>query len=210
MRTAPRRRSCTAHVDPRLDIVGADPGFCRLFGRTPADTCGRGLYDLLHSSAPAVLDRHFARLAEGRCDRVTEQVVGLTGGGKVFSCELTAIAVHGVSGDLTGVVVLVEPDEDVPGKDVPGAGTGEPAARHKGHLLSKIDAQVLEGVAGGASTIQLAARLHLSRQGVEYHVGLMLRRFKAPNRAALVARAHALGMLSAGHWPPRVLPEFIK
>lgn len=58
--------------------------------------------------------------------------------------------------------------------------------------------------------MQLAARLYLSRQGVEYHVGLMLRRLKAPNRAALVARAHSMGMLTIGSWPPRVLPEFVK
>ncbi|CAM5653199.1 DNA-binding CsgD family transcriptional regulator OS=Streptomyces albaduncus OX=68172 GN=FHS32_002285 PE=4 SV=1 [Streptomyces griseoloalbus] len=38
----------------------------------------------------------------------------------------------------------------------------------------------------------------------------MLRKLKAPNRAALVARAHSMGMLTVGQWPPRVLPEFIK
>ncbi|MEU6391683.1 LuxR C-terminal-related transcriptional regulator [Streptomyces sp. NPDC046939] len=204
-RTAPRRPSRTAHLGPGLDVVGADPGFCRLFGRTPAETCGRHLYHLLHPSAPAVLDRHFARLAEGRCDHITERVVGRTAGGRLFSCELSAAAVHGVSGELTGVIVLVRPDEDVPGE-----GGEAPAAQRGAPLLSKIDAQVLEGVASGASTVQLAARLHLSRQGVEYHVGVMLRKFNVPNRAALVARAHGLGMLSAGLWPPRVPPEFVK
>ncbi|MEK8146596.1 LuxR C-terminal-related transcriptional regulator [Streptomyces sp. M10(2022)] len=65
-------------------------------------------------------------------------------------------------------------------------------------------------MAAGASTMQLAAVLYLSRQGIEYHVGLMLRKLKAPNRAALVARAHSMGMLTVGQWPPRVLPECIR
>ncbi len=77
-------------------------------------------------------------------------------------------------------------------------------------VLSALDAQVLEGVASGESTAQLASRLYLSRQGIEYRVGQMLRRFDAPNRPALVARAHALGMFAAGQWPPRVLPERVK
>lgn len=77
-------------------------------------------------------------------------------------------------------------------------------------VLDALDAQVLEGVAGGESTVQLAARLYLSRQGIEYRVGQMLRRFDAPNRPALVARAHALGMFAAGQGPPRVLPKHVR
>lgn len=57
---------------------------------------------------------------------------------------------------------------------------------------------------------QLGPRLHHSRQGIEYHAGLMLRRFKVPNGTALVSRAHSLGMPAADKWPPRVLPEHVK
>ncbi|WP_042410819.1 LuxR C-terminal-related transcriptional regulator [Streptacidiphilus carbonis] len=77
-------------------------------------------------------------------------------------------------------------------------------------LLTSLDARILEGIATGASTVQLATRLFLSRQGVEYRVALMLRRLDAPNRAALVSRAHSAGILSVGSWPPRVLPEFVR
>ncbi|WP_374754056.1 LuxR C-terminal-related transcriptional regulator, partial [Streptomyces sp. SM12] len=45
-------------------------------------------------------------------------------------------------------------------------------------------------MASGLSTVQLASRLHLSRQGVEYRVSSLLRRLRAPNRVALVARAY--------------------
>ncbi|WSQ06567.1 LuxR C-terminal-related transcriptional regulator [Streptomyces sp. NBC_01231] len=198
-----RRRTCTAHLDAELNVTAAEADFYRQFGRTSADTCGRSLFDLLHPSAPSVIGRHFERLADGRCNRFVERTVGLCVPHRVFSCELAGIAVHDTSDCLVGIVVLVHPDE------VLGDTTTE-AVNPRDILLSKLDAQVLEGVASGASTVQLATRLYLSRQGVEYHVGLMLRKLRAPNRAALVARAHSLGMLTVGHWPPRVLPDFVK
>lgn len=203
--SAAGRRTYTAHINPDRRIVAAEPDFSRQFGRTSADTCGRSLYELLHPSSPSYLDRHFARLSEGRCNRFDERMVGLGGSGRVFSAGLTGIAVHDTTGGLAGIVVQVRPDQEAV-----CAAAEEPAAHPRERLLSKLDAQVLEGVASGASTVQLAARLYLSRQGVEYHVGLMLRKLKAPNRAALVARAHSLGMLTVGQWPPRVAPEFIK
>ncbi|MER6437878.1 MULTISPECIES: helix-turn-helix transcriptional regulator [unclassified Streptomyces] len=201
--SAAGRRTYTAHLNPERRIVAAEPDFSRRFGRTSADTCGRSLYELLHPSSPSYLDRHFTRLSEGRCNRFDERMIGLGDSGRVFSAGLTGIAVHDTTGGLAGIVVQVRPDQE-------GAAAEEPAVHSPERLLSKLDAQVLEGVAAGASTVQLAARLYLSRQGVEYHVGLMLRKLKAPNRAALVARAHSLGMLTVGHWPPRVPPEFIK
>lgn len=204
IRARPHRRTCMASLDPELNVIAADPDFYRQFGRTSADTCGRSLYELLHPSAPAVMGRHFTRLAEGRCNRFVERMVGLGGTNHVFSGELTGIAVQGTTDRLSGIVVLVQPDEDTS-----AAAPDDSVARRK-PMLSKLDALVLEGVASGASTVQLAARLYLSRQGVEYHVGLMLRKLKAPNRAALVSRAHSMGMLTVGHWPPRVLPEFVK
>lgn len=77
-------------------------------------------------------------------------------------------------------------------------------------LLSKTDAKVLEGVAVGDSTVRLANRLFLSRQGVDYHVGTLLRRFRCPNRPALVARAYAQGVLLPGSWPPSVTADCVR
>jgi DNA-binding CsgD family transcriptional regulator len=86
---------------------------------------------------------------------------------------------------------------------------GEPATPFADRLTA-LDACILEGVAAGASTAELAAALFLSRQGVEYHIGLMLRQFQVPNRAALVSRAHSAGVLGVGDWPPRVAAEFVE
>ncbi|MFE0704682.1 LuxR family transcriptional regulator [Streptomyces sp. NPDC058872] len=95
-----------------------------------------------------------------------------------------------------------------PGGRGPAAG-GSPDRAGIGRLAA-LDVRILEGVAIGTSTVRLAASLYLSRQGVEYRIGLMLRHFQVANRAALVSRAHSLGVLSVGTWPPRVLPEFLE
>ncbi|USQ86170.1 PAS domain-containing protein [Streptomyces phaeoluteigriseus] len=186
-------------------VHAADPEFARLFGLSADEICGLGLLDLLRSSVPARLREQFAALSSGRRGRFTETVTGRDGGGRTFSAEVTGKAVRRPSGEIASVVVLLHRTGDAqrPGSD------NEPVPSD-GPVLSVLDAQVLEGVAGGESTVQLASRLYLSRQGIEYRVGQMLRRFDAPNRPALVARAHALGMFAVGQWPPRVLPERVK
>ncbi|GGV60844.1 hypothetical protein GCM10010294_10290 [Streptomyces griseoloalbus] len=129
-------------------------------------------------------------------------MTGRDGAGRVFSADLTGTAVTGPWGEIVGIVILFRPTGN---SHRPERHSG--AVNNDGPVLSALDAQVLEGVARGESTVQLASRLYLSRQGIEYRVGQMLRRFDAPNRPALVARAHALGVFAAGQWPPRVLPE---
>lgn len=204
-RSPEHHRACMASLDASLAIVAADADFLRLFGRDATDMCGRSLYSLLHPSAPGLLSRHFARLTEGRRARFVERMVGIRSEAAPFSGEITGVAVRSESEQAPSFVVVVRPDDE----SASPVGQDDAPAQRK-QLLTQLDAQILEGVASGASTVQLAARLYLSRQGVEYHVGLMLRRLKAPNRAALVARAHSMGMLTVGSWPPRVLSEFVK
>ncbi|MFD8524908.1 PAS domain-containing protein [Streptomyces capillispiralis] len=185
-----------AHVSPGdLVVRAADPEFARPFGLSADEICGQRLLDLLRSPVPARLREKFTALSSGSIRRFEEKVTGRDGTGRNFPAEVTAVAVRNPAGEIAGVVVLL--------RRCDGAVSGGP-------VLSALDAQVLEGVASGESTVQLASRLYLSRQGIEYRVGQMLRRFDAPNRPALVARAHALGMFAAGQWPPRVLPERVR
>jgi len=76
--------------------------------------------------------------------------------------------------------------------------------------ISRIEASIIEGIAAGSSSAQMAARLYMSRQGIEYHVSGMLRKFQAANRSALVSRAYCCGVLSPADWPPRVPLDRIK
>nr|MDT0659796.1 LuxR C-terminal-related transcriptional regulator [Micromonospora sp. DSM 115978] len=83
------------------------------------------------------------------------------------------------------------------------------APQRKIPQLNVRDAAVLEGAASGASSVQLAASLFLSRQGVEYYIGRLLRKFRVPNRTALVGRAYSMGIFESGSWPPKVRREFV-
>ncbi|MEU9354567.1 PAS domain-containing protein [Streptomyces griseoloalbus] len=188
-----------------LVVTAAEPEFARKFGLSAAEICGQGLLGLVRSPEPARLREQFTALSEGRSSSVTERVTGRDGAGRIFSADLTGTAVTSPWGGIVGIVVLLRATGNAhrPERHSGAVNTGGP-------VLNALDAQLLEGVASGESTVQLASRLYLSRQGIEYRVGQMLRRFDAPNRPALVARAHALGVFAAGQWPPRVLPERVK
>ena len=92
---------------------------------------------------------------------------------------------------------------------VEGGDADERAVVRPQRMVTSMDARILEGIAIGTSTVHLASKLYLSRQGIDYHVGRMLRRFKVPNRAALISKACAMGIFGVGFWPPKVLPEFV-
>ncbi|MBL1098665.1 helix-turn-helix transcriptional regulator [Streptomyces coffeae] len=194
-----------ATLAPGLQVLAGDHDFFHHFGGSSAELCGRHLFELLHPSAPAVLREHFSRLHDGRRTRFTERVMGYRARDRVFSGRLTGTAIQGRSHRLSAIVVLIKPD-DARSDEARSEG-GQPVKRT---LLSPLEARILEGVATGASTQEMAGKLFLSRQGVEYHVGSMLRKLKAPNRAALVSRAYAAGMLTVGAWPAKVLPDFVK
>jgi PAS domain S-box-containing protein len=195
-----------ASLGTDLRIRDANPDFVRLFERRSEGVVGRSFFELLHPGSHPVVRRHFERLTDGRRTSFTDRMVALRPCSTVFTGEMTGVAVRRGAQRAAAVMVLVRPEK-------PSAGTGAAGTEtvaNRGRLLSELDAKILEGIATGMSTVQLAARLYLSRQGVEYHVSTMLRRLKVPNRAALVSRAYATGVLGLGAWPPRVLPEAIK
>jgi DNA-binding CsgD family transcriptional regulator len=76
--------------------------------------------------------------------------------------------------------------------------------------LAELEVRILEFLAAGASSTQMSMRLHLSRQGVDYHMNQMLRRFEVESRSALVSRAYLLGILEVGVWPPRVAERLVR
>jgi hypothetical protein len=51
--------------------------------------------------------------------------------------------------------------------------------------------------------------VYLSRQGVEYRISGLMRRFSARNRTALVSRLYTDGIFAVGSWPPKVLARFV-
>lgn len=62
--------------------------------------------------------------------------------------------------------------------------------------LAPVPRRILELAAQGRSTREIAHELHYSEQAVTYHLGNMMKRFGAPNRTALIARAVQRGVVT--------------
>lgn len=192
---------CVVNLAADLRLLEANDDFLFKLGRPGPEVYGQPFGDFVHPSMKQVIQQNLTRLAEGNKHRFSSRYVAPRSAPNRFTGGLTGIAVRGDDGRVATIVLLIRPDR------VP-----EPqhAASNSRKPLSELDAKVLEGVAAGSSTVQLAAKLYLSRQGVEYHVGAMLRRFKCSNRSALVAKAYTQGILRMGQWPPKVTPDFVR
>lgn len=192
---------CIASLDVDGRVIDANPEFLRQFGRSIEALRGRHFLDLLHPGVHASVRRQFDLLASGRRERFADHMAGIADGGGVFAAELTGVAVHDASGDLVMTVVVVAPDEDV---------RESALSLDHGFSLSELDAKILERIANGESTVRIAAKLFISPQCVEYHVGIMFRKLKVPNRAALVSKAFSMALFNVASWPPKVLSTYVK
>jgi len=96
---------------------------------------------------------------------------------------------------------------EAPERQIGASGERPPSAIH---TFDQADAEILQALAAGASSVKIAAKLHLSRQAIDYHINAMLRALKAANRAGLVSKAYSLGILMAGHWPPKIRPDCVR
>ncbi|MEV7602157.1 PAS domain-containing protein [Kitasatospora sp. NPDC089797] len=91
-------------------------------------------------------------------------------------------------------------------RDEPAARAAPPAAARPS--ASPIEARILAAAARGATTARIAKEIGLTPDGVSYHLTRLSRRWRLPNRTALVAHAYALGVLAPGTWPPEpALPQ---
>jgi DNA-binding CsgD family transcriptional regulator len=70
------------------------------------------------------------------------------------------------------------------------------------HLTDR-EIDVLCQLAAGLTNDQAASAMSVSGHTVAGHLRSMLARATARNRAELVARAYAAGVLTANSWPPR-------
>lgn len=87
-----------------------------------------------------------------------------------------------------------------------GADGSEGPLDHRPALTAR-ECHVLELIAEGLSTRQIATTLFVTEQAVTYHVGNLLSKFGCGNRAGIVARAYVLGFLDHRSWPPRLTPS---
>jgi DNA-binding CsgD family transcriptional regulator len=185
-----------AILDRSLRVLDANAEFCAFVDRHPAEVFRTALPELVHPQVAERVGRRLTRLVEGREWMVSERFSSLPSSGVPGPVTVLGTAVPRQTRGNAAVLVACLPDR---------AASPEPAQPSSAEKISEIDAKILQGIAAGVSTADLARQLYLSRQGVEYHIHRMLRNFKAPNRPALVSRAYELGLLTAANWPPRVV-----
>lgn len=147
------------------------------------DARGRPFTSLI---APEDVARARARFADRmRGAPATDFAVDLItlGGGRV-RVEISSVALRARDHHAIGVF---------------GLAVRAPGAVHSGghaeHRLTPRQAQVLRLLATGASTEQIAAALHLSRETVRNHVRHVLRALGARSRLEAVAIAHREGLV---------------
>ncbi|WP_063794240.1 helix-turn-helix transcriptional regulator [Streptomyces graminilatus] len=192
---------CVAVLDTQLRVRKTDDNFRKNFGQDVGELHGSRFVELVHPGMGRTVQEQLNRLIDGRKSRFDAPIIAARPDGSVFPGLLTGVVRNGVHDGTEAVGVLVKPE----GADY----EGRPIANRR-QTITELDARILEGVAAGVPSAQLAVRLYLSRQGIEYHIGGMLRKFQAPNRSALVSRAYASGILCIGSWPPRVLPDCVR
>ncbi|MER6557604.1 LuxR C-terminal-related transcriptional regulator [Streptomyces sp. NPDC001027] len=203
---APNASSATATAlgtvdrDSGLRIVAANDAFCRQLDLTPAEARGDSLSRCFHPASWESLREHFARLLVDRHRDFSVPLELIGADGEYADCMVTGIALDIDWADCTTVVLLV----------LDGAGSTPQSTVSAPAALTTVPARILEGVAAGLSTQQLASRLDLSSHGVEYHISVMMRKLKARNRSALVARAYTLNIFMPQCWPPRLKPQYVE
>ncbi|MFI8091337.1 helix-turn-helix transcriptional regulator [Streptomyces sp. NPDC086080] len=188
-------------LEPTLRVRSVNSAFSAQCGRHRDEICDRAFAELLHPSVRQYVLRQFGRLVQGHHARLVSRSIAMSFQDTAVSGKLAAFPVEGAAGKVRMILVQFTPEET---PDVQQTLVGSQ------WRLTPLTAKVLEGVAAGDPTVRLAAKLFLSRQGIEYHVSLLLRQFKVPNRTALAAKAYSMGMFSIGCWPPRVLPDYIR
>jgi PAS domain S-box-containing protein len=185
-----------AILDLEARIRNANDAFCRHFGHDRHDLLEREFTSMLHPHCRGRLLQELATLTSEHAGVMMQRSVPLWAGDKEFIGELTGIALDGGAKlrRTREIMILISPEIS--------RRSQASIAPHK--LLTELDARILEGVAAGKSTVNLAAKLHLSRQGIDYHISAMFVRFNISNRTALVSKAYAMGLLSVNSWPPEV------
>ncbi|WCN79528.1 PAS domain-containing protein [Micromonospora sp. LH3U1] len=189
-----------AVLDPALRVRASNDVFGEQCGRPRETIKDHSFVAFLHLSVRQGLLRQFERLVQGRRSHVVCHSLAVRFARTDIAGQLAAFPVDDNNGKVRMIVVQFVPER---------IEESQPEVSEQ-LKLTALTAKILEGVAAGDPTVRLAAKLFLSRQGIEYHVSALLRQFKVPNRTALAAKAYSMGIFTVGCWPPKVLPECIR
>lgn len=185
-------------LDREGRVVDANPAFRRsvpgIVGRQATSVMTRA--DVLRH-APL-----WQELMEGRRPRYAIAATLRQPDGTAVSGQVVVTAVVDGAGEVTGAVAIATPD--APGSESVASRREQPTAA---------EIAVLTGLASGLTLQQVAARLGLTRRGVDYRLARLRQKLRSDGpggtpatTAGVVARGYAMGLLAPGTWPPRPGP----
>lgn len=192
-----------ARLDRRQRTVEANNELLALLGSRANRVWRTRFTDLVHPGERGRLAAGLGDVVDGKRGGFAARFTLVCVDRAAVPAELTAMAIRGDNPQAATVFVVIRRLDAE-------RSSARRASASPDTALSCVPARILEGVAAGKSTVQLAGELYMSRQGVDYHVAAMSRKLRVPNRAALVSRAYALGMFVPETWPPRVCSTFVK
>lgn len=173
----------------------ANPAMAAEWALSPGKLPGRNALELFRPRETGQLERLTEALRLGRRSRYPLEVSWRTHGTARHG-ELTVDPVSEAAYERPALLLQLRV----------GAAP-EPAADDRTAVpvpaVTPAEGRILALAAAGETTAAIAAAVGLTTDGVNYHLTRMARRWHAPNRTALVARAYVLGVLEPGTWPPR-------
>jgi hypothetical protein len=183
-----------AILDRGLRVIGVNGSFARYVGREVVDVSGKVLPDLVGPTFGGELRPELDRVAAGSTHVVERRFVPAPAE-EGPGAEMVAVAVGLGAASTRTIMVMLN-------RSLPQVRAERPGKNGRGSTTLKVlDARILEGMASGLSTVQLAGRQAgghaLEDAGIQ------------PNRTALVCKVYALGIFVAGSWPPKVRAEYI-
>jgi len=136
------------------------------------------LFEALKSGANGYLLKNL------KAEQLFDYLAGLERGEAPLSRELSARLLHEFSQQAVELDGLKDP-----------VGFNKSSGSDTGEELTSRQLEILEMVAGGLSYKEAGAALHISENTVKYHMGEILQRLHAKNRAQVVAYALQTGLI---------------
>ncbi|WP_449475688.1 PAS domain-containing protein [Streptomyces abikoensis] len=185
---------------PDGEVTVANPAMAAEWGTSPGRLRGRNLHELFRPRLPGRLDRHIEALRLGRRPRHPIEVRWLAGAGGVEREGELLVDPVGDGFPPSPMLLAVLRVRAAAAETIPRP--AEPVAE-----VSVVEGHILALAAAGATTAAIGKAVGLTVDGVNYHLTRLTRRWRVPNRTALVAKAYVLGVLSTREWPPAAFPQ---
>jgi PAS domain S-box-containing protein len=180
-------------------VLDANPAFCELLGLRASQLRDRHVSEF---SEPGDDTEHTA-LADIMARRTTTARFRKTyvraADRSRIPVDVTAIRVTDPTDQADTIVGIAQP-------------LAPPAPPRTTLQLSETEAAVLALRAEGRALTDIAARLDMTRRGVDYHLRQLARKLRCPanNAGAITARAYHLGVLAPETWPPAVVARHVR